>query len=869
MLYGARIMYRTLGTMLFVAGLFLAGHRSASAQWAVAAPFGGFMMMDESYGTTPAASPTSEGGDEGLLRSLGISTNGAGLLSYFHSRSRGEAKPERLAALIEQLGDTSPIAARKACGELAAIGPAAVPVLRRAVKDPDRYQIARLAQRCLHILEQNPGQLSSAAVRLIAQYRPPGTTEALLAFAPQAEDEGVIEEIRLALVSVASVRLAQAPTAKGVDVASANGAGTSAPAEPGREWRALLKAVKDESPIRRALAVDALCHHGITPSLLQQVPLRQLLQDPNAVVRLHASLALSRGHDAKAVSTLITLFPELPVQHARLAEEYLIELAGDQAPKATLGNTPASRQKCRDAWASWWQASEDDKRLLDEVRKRTVTDALRKKAEGLIRQLGDSDFSVRQKAQAEVKAMGSLIVPLLRHAMRDPDLEIRSRARDCLSSMERDKNVPLSPMTPRLIGLRKPADAAETLMAFVPFAEEETTLPEVQFALNAVAMKRGKPDQAIVRSLNDAQATRRAAAAEALCLGGDRDHLPAIRKLLKDAIPSVRLKVALALAGIGQRDAVSPLIDLLGELPSSEAEPAEEYLQRLAGDKPPTNLPNGDDKAARKKRKEAWAAWWKTNGTRIALVDRYPPEGTEHYLGHILLAIANTGEAMELDKDRKERWKITGLMGPRDVQVIGHDRILIAEANGQRVTERNRRGEIIWQKQTTGSMPVAAQRLRNGHTFIACQNKLMEVDRAGNEVFSINRPHDVTMARRMRDGQIVMVSSRQQCIRLDTTGKELKSFQHQCPWQTGVDILPNGHVIIPAAWFNKLTEYDPDGKTVLDLNVNQPWAATRLRNGNLLMAPQQWPSELIETDATGKQVSKLNLQNFPSCIRTR
>jgi HEAT repeat protein len=837
-------MYRTFGTTLIAIVLLLSRHCTVSAQQAVIwNGAGGFIMMDESSSMTSATPTPANGGDEGLLRSVGINSNGASLLAYFHVRSRSEVKLEQLAALIEKLGDKSLIVAQKACGELAAIGAPAVPALRQAVKDPDRQQIARLAQRCLHALEQNPGQLTSAAARLLAQYRPAGAAEALLEFAPEAEDDGVIEEIRLALTAVAYTN--------------------------GKFNSALLKAVGDDSPIRRALAVDTLCHNGITPSLLQQVPLRQLLQDPNPTVRLRTSLALAGGHDAKAVSTLITLLTELPLEQARHAEEYLTELAGDAAPKAVLGADSAARQKCRDAWATWWQATEDDNRLLDEVRKRTVTEALRQKCEDLIRQLGDSDFAIREKAQAEVKAMGSLIVPLLRHATKNPDLEIRNRARDCLSLMERDKNLPLAPITPRLIALRKPAGAAETLLAFVPYADDETALPEVQLALNTVAFKNGKLDPALLRALNDPQGARRAAAAEALCLGGDRTQLPAIRKMLTDSEPAVRLKVALALAGTGQRDAVPPLIDLLGQLPIADAEPAEEYLQRLAGDNAPTNVPSGDDNASRKKRQQAWAAWWKTNGERIRLVERYPPAGTERYLGHVLLVLANSGEVLELDRDRKERWKLTGLMNPRDVEVLGNDRILVAEWGAQRVTERNRKGDIIWQKQTQGSFPLAVQRLRNGHTFIACNNKLMEVDRAGNEIFSISRPHDVIMARKMRDGQIILVSTMRQCIRMDTTGKQLKSFPLQWAWQTGVDILANGHVVIPATWMNKVTEYDAEGKTVLDLNANQPYAATRLRNGNLLMAPQQWPSELIETDSSGKQVSKLNLPNFPHRIRTR
>lgn len=833
-------MYRAFGTTFLTVGLILAAYGTVSAQIA----FKGGIAIAPPAPPTVTTTAQSGSGDEALLRSVGISTDGPGLLRYFRLRAQGEAKTEELAALIEQLGDKSPIAARKASGELAALGAPAIPALRRAVKDPDQPQTVRLAKRCLHALEQQPGRLSSSAARLITQRRPRGATEALLAFLPFAEDDGVVEEIRLALATVAH--------------------------PDGKPDPALLKALRDDSPIRRGLAIDTLCQHGISASLLEQVPLGELLQDPKPSVRFHAALVLARACDAKAVSTLITLLTELPLNHARQAEDYLSELAGDQAPKAMLGSEPASRQKCRAAWATWWQASEVSDRLVEEVRKRTVTESVRQKCEALIKQLGDTDFTVREKAQAEVKAMGSLILPLLRQATRNPDLEIRNRARDCLSQMERDRSLPLSPVTVRLIALRKPAGASEVLLAYIPFSNDETVRAEVQLALNAVAFQDGKPEPVVLRGLADTLGARRAAAAEALCLGGDREHLPTIRKLLSDSDPSVRLKTALALAGIREREAVPTLIELIGELPSAQADPAEEYLQRVAGEHAPDNLPSGDDNASRKKRRQVWAAWWKANGDGVALVDRYPPAGTERYLGHILMVIANTGEIIELGPDRKVRWKMNGLMNPRDVQVLGNDRILVAEWNAQRVSERNRRGDILWQKQLPGSYPLSAQRLRNGHTFITCNNKLLEVDRGGNEVFSINRPQqDVVMARRMRRGEIVLVSTTRQVIRMDTAGKTIKSFGVQMVWQTGVNILPNGHVIIPATWMNRVMEYDAEGKSVWDITTTQPSSATRLRNGNALISPQQWPAKVIETDPSGKQVSEIAVPNYVYRIRTR
>ncbi len=139
-------------------------------------------------------------------------------------------------------------------------------------------------------------------------------------------------------------------------------------------------------------------------------------------------MALARAHDAKAVSTLITLMTELPLDHARQAEDFLAELAGDQAPKAALGGAVGERQKCRDAWAAWWQTSEDSTRLLEELRKRTLTEEMRQKCENLIKDFGDGNYFVRQKADAEVLRMGAPILPMLRQSLQNSDTEIRRHA---------------------------------------------------------------------------------------------------------------------------------------------------------------------------------------------------------------------------------------------------------------------------------------------------------------------------------------------------------------------------------------------------------------------------------------------------------
>ncbi|MEQ8786811.1 MAG: HEAT repeat domain-containing protein [Pirellulaceae bacterium] len=58
--------------------------------------------------------------------------------------------------------------------------------------------------------------------------------------------------------------------------------------------------------------------------------------------------------------------------------------------------------------------------------------------ETLIRELGDTDFSVREKAADSLASQGMAAETALREAMRDPDLEIRLRAGEILSRIYND-----------------------------------------------------------------------------------------------------------------------------------------------------------------------------------------------------------------------------------------------------------------------------------------------------------------------------------------------------------------------------------------------------------------------------------------------
>ncbi len=786
----------------------------------------------------PPADSENNLADELTLLSAGVPVDAAGLMEFFRLRTQGEVAPDRLADLIRQLSAKDPATREKASAELVGIGPQAIPALRQASRDPDAAHAAGLARRCLTALEGNSAAVTCAAVRLLAQRRPDPAP--LLLYLPFAEDDSVQDEIKSALTEMAY--------------------------HDGKANPVLLKALEDESPVRRAMAVDVLAQNS---AAVPRTALRKLLDDPKPTVRLRAALALAQDHDATVVDTLIGLLGDLPVAQGRYAEEFLFSLAADQSPKVVLSDA-ASRANIRDAWAAWWKATEGSG-CLDEFKKRTLTEVDNEMAEKWIRQLGDDSYEARQKGKAELKKMGTVVVRLLKAAVNNPDREVSQNARDVIQEIEKDKAAPLSPVAARVAALRKPPGTIDVLLAYLPFCDDDALLPEVQLAINANAYDDGKPSPALLKALDDKAAVRRGAAAEALCLGSTGANLPAVKKLLKDDQPAVRLQAALALAGgIRDRDAVPVLIDLINQTSGDTSSAAEEYLLRIAAEHGPADLPAGD--SARAKRSDLWTAWWKDNGDRVALVDRYAPAGSQRYLGYTLLIQPNNSDFVELGADNKERLKITGLRNPWDVQALPGDRFLIAEFSGQTITERDAKGEIKWEKKMPGHNPTSAQRLANGNTFIVCQNQLSECTRSGKDLYTIARPNsDILAARKLRNNEIVIISNQGTVLRLDATGKEIKSFRVPNVWSMGNDVLANGNVLIAVqAPMNKVVEYDPDGKVVLESSaVMNPIATTRSPNGNTLIVSQQWPNKLVEIDKAGKQVFDLTLPGQTMRIRRR
>lgn len=540
--------------------------------------------------------------------------------------------------------------------------------------------------------------------------------------------------------------------------------------------------------------------------------------------------------------------------------------AAISGPAADPANVPADEKTLQEAGIA-----ADGPALLEFFRRQTLPDRDHERIQTLVKQMGDDSFHVREKAFANLVNLGPAASPLLRQARTHSDIEIVRRAERCLKLIEKSFGSHVCVAAARLLALRKPEGSAETLLAYVPYAEDEAVLDEVRVALTAIGFPGGKPGKPLVDALQDKLAGRRVLAAEVLARGGAAEGRTLARRLLQDADATVRLRTASALVEAKDKEAVPVLIALLTELPREQCWRVEDVLYWVSGEGAP-NAPLGETDESRRKARDLWAGWWTKNGDKIDLVRL--DEG-RRFLGRLLLVEmvnGNNGRIREIGRDGKERWSITGdLTYPVDVQAVGSDRIVVAEYTARRVTERNLKGEILWTKQfAAASYPLSVQRLDNGNTVITTRNQIVEVDRKGTDVFTHQRASDIAAGGKTRDGQYVFVTRTGQCIRLDAAGKQVKAFQTGPLTTIGanIDVLPNGRVLVPLFSNGKVVEYDSDGKAVWETAFANPTSVARLPNGNTLIASSA-NMEIVEVDRAGKRIWQMRGEGRLMRVRPR
>lgn len=492
-----------------------------------------------------------------------------------------------------------------------------------------------------------------------------------------------------------------------------------------------------------------------------------------------------------------------------------------------------------------------------------------------VARLNAAAYADRLKATADLTKMGPVVRPLLENLLLDikADAETIGRLRQVLEKFPADKDCAAASAAARLIARDKPSEALRVLLDFVPYTTHEALRQDVQRSINAVAFVDKKPAPLLIDALKDADPARRAAAGEALVrvvgiAGNDQ-----VKPLLTDAHPLVRYQLGLALVERYDKRGIPLLIESIADSPTDRVECALDLLYRAAGDDAPTVYYQGKHTAA-----ACGAAWQKWHAKHKDTLD-LAKQLARPELGYTVITTTaikpnTTSKILEIGPGPEHaiRWEFAGPRYPLDLQILGPNRMLMAEYFDRRVTERDFKGNIL--KQFSANMPIGCQRFPNGDTFIVTRQQLLLVDRDGKDVFTHTNQGAaglICAAQRLRNGQMAVATSGGRCHLLDPQGRELKSFaMGGSPYALGgsLEILPNGRILVALYNVQTVAEFDWAGNKLWQATVNRPVSATRLANGNTLVTCSL-DYRVVEIDPQGKEVWSYQTEGRPFRARRR
>jgi HEAT repeat protein len=343
--------------------------------------------------------------------------------------------------------------------------------------------------------------------------------------------------------------------------------------------------------------------------------------------------------------------------------------------------------------------------LLEFFRKRASPGVEAERLAALSNQLSDKSPAVHGKASAELVSIGPPAVPVLRRLVNHvDDEETANRARKCLEAVEGHSGSNFVQSAVQLLAARNPAGAAEALLDYLPLADDETVVQEIETALLTVGLREGQPEPGLVRALGDPVPIRRGVAAHVLCQIGGKAGREAVRPLLKDPRPGVRMRAALALADKHDTEAVTVLIELVAQLPSEGRRQVETYLTELAGEWA-VKTPQSNDAASARLRRDLWAAWWNSlNGTNLLEEFRGRTLGDEERT-RVLDLIHKLGDASPQVRSRASEEIIS--LGARTAPLL---RQTINQPNTREAEAARECLEMI-ERDTARPLPDAAPRL--------------------------------------------------------------------------------------------------------------------------------------------------------------
>jgi len=751
-----------------------------------------------------------------LLKTAGFNpANTQSLIPLFKGRSSSIPAKASIEKLIAQLINGNPEEKLAAKKDLICMGDYVISTLKKALGEILDPASEKNLKECIELLEGKGSEtLISSALKVIASEGKAESSEVLFAYLPFAAEEILRNECE--------------STLRGLFTTS----GT-----------VFEQTLTDPNPYKRAVAAEILVRKG-NPKQISMA--KSLLNDTSSLVRTRLVLAFLEQKDRVAMPTALKLLASDSKDTSSLIETALATLAGELAIQGPKNDDSISRSINQAAWAGWWK-SINEQDLLTLLRESTAPIAMITEADKVFK---DNNIELIKKYinSKSFKSNPALQAFLLNRAAFDMNIaKLIEPDSNAIKLLLQSNQV--TPALIRLITLVRPANAIEIILAYIPSCNDDNIQDLLGECLGLYLNDQNTPPPALIAASTSSIEEIRTFAGRVLAQSPNEIAQKTCTTLLSDSSVRVRFEVARESIKNQNKSAIPVLIEMMTKVPAEKAEAIDQTLRAIAKDKSPESKNDSKVDAA------AWNTWWQKEGTQLVLTPGF--KNQEALKNFLVVESFNqekkSGRVFLVTPSGKTLWEITNLSNPTDALLLPNNKILITEQGANRITERDTKGNISWEKSATN--PFLSQRLSNGNIFIASRNKIVEVGRNGNEIFSFSYPNETILAAcKTRTNEYALLSYNGVFLKLDSKGNEVSKSRIPFPTNFGINggaITQNDRVLVSIPTLNKIMEFNFSGQSTWESTITMPGIPTKLPNGNVV-APSLNGSKIVEIQMDGK-----------------
>lgn len=751
-----------------------------------------------------------------LLKTAGFNpANTQTLIPLFKGRSSSIPAKANIEKLIAQLINGNPEEKLAAKKDLICMGDYVISTLKKAsgeILDPSSEKNLK---DCIELLEGKGSEnLISSALKVIASEGKTESSEVLFAYLPFAAEEILRNECESTLRALFTT------------------SGT-----------VFEKTLTDPNPYKRAVAAEILVRKG-NPKQISMA--KALLNDTSSLVRTRLVLAFLEQKDRIAMPTALKLLSSDSKDTSTLIETALVTLAGELAIQGPKNDDSISRSINQAAWGGWWK-SINEQDLLSVLRESTAPMAMIAEADKIFK---DNNIELIKKHinSKSFKSNPAMQAFLLNRAAFDMNIAKLIEPDSSAIKLLLQSNQ-VTPALIRLITLVRPANAIEIILAYIPSCNDDNIQDLLGECLGLYLNDQNTIPPALIAASTSSIEEIRTFAGRVLAQSPNEIAQKTCTTLLSDSSIRVRFEVARESIKNQNKSAIPALIELMTKVPAEKVEAIDQTLRAIAKDKSPESKNDSKVDAV------AWNTWWQKEGTQLVLT---PGLKNQEALKNFLVVESfnqekKSGRVFLITPSGKTLWEIANLSNPTDALLLPNNKILITEQGANRITERDTKGNISWEKSATN--PFLSQRLSNGNIFIASRNKIVEVGRNGNEIFSFSYPNETILAAcKTRTNEYALLSYNGVFLKLDSKGNEVSKSRIPFPTNFGINggaITQNDRVLVSIPTLNKIMEFNFSGQATWESTITMPGIPTKLPNGNVV-APSLNGSKIVEIQMDGK-----------------